>query len=393
MVSIPPGSSLGRYRVIQQLGRGGMATVFKCHDPDLDRYVAVKVLPSYYNDDPTFIARFAQEAQTVAKLNHPNILQIYDFGSDKGFSYIVSEYLPGGNLQDKLKGEPLPLDEVVKYMAPLASAMDYAHAQGIIHRDLKPSNVLLSSDGKPILADFGLARMMESAVRFTQANQALGTPEYMAPEQAMGADADHRSDLYALGIIIYQLLVGQTPFRADTPAATLMAHVHWPLPLPTTLNPNIEPRLEATLLKALAKEPDDRFQSAGDLIDALTMSSRKKDLINEADLGATAVIDTSKVRGAPDMEGATLVMGQGATQAIPKYQAPSRGTQAAKPAQRPTAASGRAAAPPTAPGQTRRPSPGPCRCLCLPRRARPWRSYGAAPWPWWRPSRSAHSSS
>ena len=157
----------------------------------------------------------------------------------------------------------MPLEEVLQYMEPLAEALDYAHAQGIVHRDLKPANVLLDNQGRPILADFGLARMLESSTRFTQASQALGTPEYMAPEQAMGADADHRSDLYALGIMIYQMVVGQTPFRADTPAATLMAHVHRPLPLPTAENPAIEPRLEATLLKALAKEPDDRFQSAG----------------------------------------------------------------------------------------------------------------------------------
>lgn len=266
MVSIPPGSSLGRYRVIEQLGRGGMATVFRCHDPNLDRYVAVKVLPSFHTDDPTFTARFSQEAQTVAKLNHPNILQIYDFGEDKGFTYIVSELVPGGDLQDMLEGTAMPALEVLKFMGPLAEALDYAHAAGIVHRDLNPANVLLDNDGRAILADFGLARMLESTTRFTQASQALGTPEYMAPEQAMGADADHRSDLYAFGVMIYQMLLGETPFRADTPAATLMAHVHQPLPLPTSLNPDIEPRMEAILLKALAKTPDDRFQSAREMM-------------------------------------------------------------------------------------------------------------------------------
>ena len=144
MVSIPAGSSLGRYRVIEQLGRGGMATVYRCHDPNLDRYVAVKVLPSFHTEDPTFTGRFTQEAQTVAKLNHPNILQIYDFGEDKGFTYIVSELVPGGDLQDMLKGEPLAvLDVLTPFMRPLAEALDYAHASGIIHRDLKPANVLL----------------------------------------------------------------------------------------------------------------------------------------------------------------------------------------------------------------------------------------------------------
>ena len=273
MASLFPGSSLGRYRVIEQLGRGGMATVFRCHDPNLDRHVAAKVLPSYHTEDPSFVARFTQEAQTVARLNHPNILQIYDFGEDKGFSYIVTEYVSGGDLQDLLKGEPLSPETVLEFMGPLAEALDYAHGQGIIHRDLKPANVLLDQDRKPILADFGLARMLESTTRFTQQQQAIGTPEYMSPEQAMGADADHRSDLYALGVMVYQLLLGDTPFRADTPAATLMAHVHQPLPLPTAIDPNMDRRLEATLLKSLAKDPNDRFQSAGEMVEAISLAA------------------------------------------------------------------------------------------------------------------------
>ena len=213
MVSLQPGASLGRYRVFEQLGRGGMATVFRCHDPNLDRFVAVKVLPSYYTQDPTFVGRFSQEARTVARLNSPNILQIYDFGEDKGFTYIVSELVPGGTLQDRLVGEPMPLEEVLWYMKPLARALDYAHAEGILHRDLKPANVLLTDDASPILADFGLARMLESASRFTQPNQALGTPEYMAPEQAMGVDGDKLSDLYSLGIMLYQMILGTVPFQ------------------------------------------------------------------------------------------------------------------------------------------------------------------------------------
>ena len=309
MVSIPPGSSLGRYRVIEQLGRGGMATVFRCHDPNLDRYVAVKVLPSFHTDDPTFTARFSQEAQTVAKLNHPNILQIYDFGEDKGFTYIVSELVPGGDLQDMLEGTAMPALEVLKFMGPLAEALDYAHAAGIVHRDLKPANVLLDNDGRAILADFGLARMLESTTRFTQASQALGTPEYMAPEQAMGADADHRSDLYAFGVMIYQMLLGETPFRADTPAATLMAHVHQPLPLPTSLNPDIEPRMEAILLKALAKTPDDRFQSAREMIQALAQASDQvKEAAEGGDIGATAVLDLAAINPDDMLEAPTAVM-------------------------------------------------------------------------------------
>ena len=280
--------------------------MFRCHDPNLDRYVAVKVLPSFHTDDPTFTARFSQEAQTVAKLNHPNILQIYDFGEDKGFTYIVSELVLGGDLQDMLEGTAMPALEVLKFMGPLAEALDYAHAAGIVHRDLKPANVLLDNDGRAILADFGLARMLESTTRFTQASQALGTPEYMAPEQAMGADADHRSDLYAFGVMIYQMLLGETPFRADTPAATLMAHV--PQPLPTSLNPDIEPRMEAILLKAL-KTPDDRFQSAREMIQALAQASDQvKEAAEGGDIGATAVLDLAAINPDDMLEAPTAVM-------------------------------------------------------------------------------------
>ena len=294
MVSIPPGSSLGRYVLIEQIGRGGMATVFRAHDPNLDRHVAIKVLPSFHNEDPTFLDRFRQEAQTVARLSHPNILLIYDFGDDKGFTYIVTELVPGGTLEDKLGPEPMSTEDTLMYMGPLADALDHAHSQAIVHRDLKPANILLNQEGKPILADFGLARMLESSMRFTQASQAIGTPEYMSPEQAMGGDVDHRSDLYAFGVILYQMLVGQTPFRADTPAATLMAHVHLPLPLPTSMNPDINPRVESTLLKAMAKTPDDRFGSAKQMIQALSAAAGLAvQTIPQDDMEATAVLDTA----------------------------------------------------------------------------------------------------
>ena len=148
MVSIPPGSTLGRYRLVEQVGRGGMASVYRAHDPNLDRFIAIKVLPSFHTEDPTFVARFTREAQTVARLNHPNILQIYDFGEDKGFTYLVSELVTGGTLEDRLGDEPMGVGEALRFIAPLAAALDYAHSENIIHRDLKPSNVLLDDQGR-----------------------------------------------------------------------------------------------------------------------------------------------------------------------------------------------------------------------------------------------------
>ena len=246
-----------------------MATVYESLDPSLQRYVAIKVLPSYHTEDPSFPERFAQEAQAIARLNHPNILQVYDFGEDKGFTYIVSPLVPGGTLQHKLIGEMMPIEDVLWYLGPLADALDFAHTSGILHRDIKPGNVLLTENNEPILADFGLARMLEASTRLTQPQQALGTPDYMSPEQVMGKDADHRADLYALGIMLYQMALGRTPYHADTVAATLLAHVHGELPLPSAIKPDIDPAVEMVLLKALAKEPDDRFQSGSEMVHAL----------------------------------------------------------------------------------------------------------------------------
>ena len=249
-----------------------MATVFKARDPALDRYVAVKVLPSYDAQDSTFISRFTQEARSIARLRHPNILQVYDSGDDKGFAFIVTEFIPGGTLHQKLVG-PLGLDETLAILRPLAEALDYAHSQGIVHRDIKPANALIDTDSKPVLADFGLSKLMQYSSSLTAPQAALGTPEYMSPEQAMGQDTDRRSDLYSLGIVAYQMLVGEPPFHADTPAATLMAHVHQPLPLPEGVDLNINAAVKAFLIKATAKNPSDRYSSATEMVRVLEQAS------------------------------------------------------------------------------------------------------------------------
>ena len=264
MVSLPAGSRLGRYQVIERAGRGGMAAVFRALDPELGRNVAVKVLPSFQTEDPTFVGRFRQEAQLVAGLNHPHIVQVYDSGEDKGFNFIVMEYAGGGTLQN-LAGRQLDLTEALPLIIPMAEALDYAHGQGVIHRDIKPANVLLDADGKVKISDFGLARLIEANSGFTRSDTVMGTPEYMSPEQALGRSADVKSDLYAFGVLLYQMLVGQIPFRADTPTATLMAHIHQSVPLPTSLDPGLDTHVESVLLRALAKEPDDRYENASQM--------------------------------------------------------------------------------------------------------------------------------
>ena len=257
---------------MEQIGRGGMTSVFRAHDPQLNRHVAVKVLPSFQAEDPTFVERFRQEAQAVARLSHPNIIQVHDFGDDKGFIYIVMEYLTGGTFNDRL-GRPLPLAETLDLVTPLAQALDYAHGEGIVHRDLTPANVLLDNAGRSKLSDFGLARLLEGSAGLTRADAVIGTPEYMSPEQVLGRPADQKSDLYALGIVVYQMLLGQPPFRGETPSATLMAHIHQPVPLPTAIDPEFDLRLESILIRALAKEPDDRYETAGEFVQALSTTA------------------------------------------------------------------------------------------------------------------------
>lgn len=202
MVTLPTGSRLGRYQVVEQIGRGGMASVFRAYDPDLNRHVAVKVLPSFEGEDPSFVARFRQEAQAIAILNHPNIVQVYDVGEDKGFAYIVMEHVTGGTLTQVLT-RPLTLKEVLEWTSPLAEALEYAHSQGVIHRDIKPANVLVDVNGDPKLSDFGLARLLEGSASLTAKDTLLGTPEYISPEQVMGLPADQKSDVYSLGVVVY----------------------------------------------------------------------------------------------------------------------------------------------------------------------------------------------
>src|SRR3989440_130261 len=267
-MNVRDGMTLGPYRVIERIGRGGMASVHRAYHPGLDRYVAIKVLPDFFADDPGYRERFQQEARSVARLKHPNILEVFDFGYEEGLAYLVLELVEGGTLQDRV-GTPMELREVVRLLEQLAGALDHAHAHGILHRDIKPSNILLHKDGTPVLADFGLARMAGSLRRLTSSGTVMGTPEYMSPEQAADEAISQASDLYSFAIVAYEMLTGRVPFGADTPAAVLLSHVTKPMPSTRELRGELSAHIEEVLRRALAKRPEDRFQTAAAFVAAL----------------------------------------------------------------------------------------------------------------------------
>ncbi|MFZ5918569.1 MAG: protein kinase domain-containing protein [Chloroflexota bacterium] len=260
------GQTLGQYRIIEQIGQGGMATVYKAYQPSLDRYVAVKVLPAYFAHEPGFAMRFTREAKAIARLNHPNILPIHDFGQEGELSYIVMKYVEVGTLKEML-GQPLPLADAADILGQIAAALDHAHQRGILHRDVKPSNVLLDEGRWVLLSDFGLAKMVEGSAVLTASGVGVGTPAYMAPEQGRGEAVDARADIYSLGIVLYEMLTGRVPFEAETPMAVVIKHITDSLPLPRSLNPTIPQAVERVMLKALAKEPNDRFASTTEMAD------------------------------------------------------------------------------------------------------------------------------
>jgi serine/threonine protein kinase len=261
-----------RYEIVEEIGRGGMAVVFRGRHKVLGLPVAIKVLSTQFADHPTTIARFRLEAQSVARLRHPNILAVYDYGEEGDYAYLVSELVENGSLRDKL-GAPLPLPYVLTIATQVASALDFIHGEGVLHRDIKPGNILLTKDGRPVLADFGLAKILERPSELTDMGTILGSPESISPEQVLGEEIDERSDVYCFGVVLYQMLAGSAPFVNEKPVRTIWAHAYAEVPSPRTYNPELSEEIEQVLLKALAKNPDERYQTAGELVQALKDAS------------------------------------------------------------------------------------------------------------------------
>jgi len=262
-----------RYLIEDMLGQGGMSAVYKATDPNLKRVVAIKMIHTHLSDNPNFVQRFEEEAAAVAQLRHPGIIQVFDFNKDDDVYYMVLEFVPGETFQDLLKrlnkdDRRLSVNKVAKYMANVCDAVDYAHQRGMIHRDIKPANIMLNTQDQAILMDFGIAKIV-GGQSHTATGAVVGTAMYMSPEQIRGETPDRRSDIYALGVTLFEMVGGRPPFQADSAMTLMMMHVNDPVPDPKKLNPEVPDALVAVINKALAKDPNDRYQTAAQMAASL----------------------------------------------------------------------------------------------------------------------------
>ena len=260
----------GRYELHELVGSGGMSNVFRAHDRLLERSVAIKVLHEHYSADEDYVERFRREARSVAQLAHPNIVTVIDRGEEDGRQYIVFEYVEGENLKGLLSHGALPVDEALRYGLQIAGALDFAHKRGLVHRDVKPQNVLLTEEGEPKVTDFGIARSVD-VKSVTQSGTVVGTSDYIAPEQARGEQVDQRTDIYSLGVVLYELLSGEVPYSGDNFVAVAMQHLHEPVPSVLDRRRDVPVRLDLAVQRAMAKDPADRFESMEQLIDELDL--------------------------------------------------------------------------------------------------------------------------
>jgi len=268
MTSVSIGTTIGSYQLEEVLGKGALATVYKAYQPSLKRWVAIKIL---HVNEKTMLARLKREAMAVAQLRHRNILMVYEYGEEDEQPYIVMELVEGGTLEDYLHNEPMDWFKAVNLTIPIAEALQHAHEHGLIHRDVKPSNILMPQEDWPLLADFGLVKVKNLQESLTESDLAIGTPAYMAPEQAQSNPVDPRTDMYSLGVILFQMVTGRLPFEHKNSNLMMYAHISEPVPSPSKFNATCPPELEGIILTALQKSPDDRYADMQAMIGSLKM--------------------------------------------------------------------------------------------------------------------------
>jgi len=326
------GKTLGNRYVIEEiLGQGGMSAVYKATDPNLKRVVAIKVIHPHLSDNPDFVKRFEEEAAAVAQLRHPGIIQVHDFNREDDLYYMVLEFVPGETIQDHLKrlnasGRKLSPTKAIEYMAAICDAVDYAHQRGMIHRDIKPANLMLTTTGQVILMDFGIAKIV-GGQGHTATGAVVGTAMYMSPEQIKGEQVDRRTDIYSLGVTLFEMVSGRPPFEADSAMTLMMMHVNDPVPNPKALNPEVPDGLVKVINKALAKDPNKRYQTAAQMASAL------RNLLSADSSSSRAT--TLEDAPALNMAGATTIEDSGDRTFVVKRPSQTRGTtMAGGPAQR-----------------------------------------------------------
>lgn len=284
------GSKLGRYDVLEEAGRGGMATVYKGLDSEINRTVAIKVLPPHFLQDPSFFERFKREIDVIARLEHPHILPIYDYGKTQyGVPFIVMRYMGGGTIS-QLSGVD-PLQRLERPLRQIAQALDYAHRQGIIHRDIKPGNIMMDEDGNAYLTDFGIAHVQDSQLT---GSGIIGTPHYMSPEQIQSEEVTGHADQYSMGVVLYELLAGERPYHTETLPSVLLKHMHEALPPLELYREDIPPAIEEVVAKATSKRPEDRFATVVEMADAFSQSLHGATL-------ATPAVNTGMIQQVQDL--------------------------------------------------------------------------------------------
>jgi eukaryotic-like serine/threonine-protein kinase len=300
------GQSLGQYQVRELIGLGGMARVYKGYQNSLARYVAIKAIPAQLDNarDNTFLQRFTTEARVIARLTHPNIVPVHDYGEDKGWAFIVMEYIGGGTLRERIvhaeqQHTRTDLALALELLAQAALALDFAHTNGVVHRDVKPGNMLLRTEDHLLLSDFGIAAILEANQNLTRTGANIGTPQYMAPEQGLpNGVVDARTDIYALGVVLFQCATGRLPFIAENPMATVMKHINEPPPRPSMLAPGLPASVEQIILRAMAKDPKARYQRAQDMASQLRAAVVE---VRQAGRAPVRTLAREQAQGAPAM--------------------------------------------------------------------------------------------